>query len=172
MADKSSDQRKFSGDRVVARCEVVMESNDPFSLWDNVKTGHMVLNVRGGCLYLDAHVDELTVEKIFPYDGSGKFIKLTLSADNRPDVVLENLQVSYQRLRLEANREGIVFRFVDITEKQLDLLGSLGDRLPKIGNREVASVPFEKLFKLDTSYEVESSRQGSRKEGASHQHRR
>ena len=154
MAGKLSDQRKFSGDRVVARCEVVFERNDPFSIWDNVKTGHIVLNIRGGCLYLGHYIDEQTVEKIFPDNGSGKFIKLTLSADNRPDVVLENLKVSYQRLRLEANREGIVFRFVDITEKQLDLLGSLGERLPKIGNREVASVPFEELIKLDTSYGV------------------
>ena len=93
--------------------------------------------------------------KFFPDNGSGIFIKLTLSADNRPDVVMENIKVVFLRLRKKANREGIVFRFVDITDKQLDILDNLRFNLPAIGTSEEASVPFDKIISLDRSHNFE-----------------
>lgn len=155
MTDQFSDKRKFSGNRVIGRCEVIIKKDDPFATWNNVKTGHMVLNIRGGCLYLGEYFDEQNIVKFFPDNGSGKFIKLTLSADNRPDVVLENIKVAFLRLRKEANREGIVFRFVDITDTQLDILDNLRFNLPTIGPSEEASVPFDEIISLDRSHNFE-----------------
>ena len=31
--------------------------DDPFATWNNVKTGYMILNIRGGCLYLNDYLD-------------------------------------------------------------------------------------------------------------------
>ena len=136
------DKRRFSGARVLARCEVLFRKDDPFATWNPAKTGHVALNVRGGCLYLGEYYDEQNIEKLFPDNGSGTFERLTLSADNWPDIVLENVKVVFLRLRKEDRREGIVFRFVDITEQQLDLLDDLTSSLPNIGACEQTSVPF------------------------------
>lgn len=153
MTDRFSDKRKISGKRVLARCEVVVKSEDPFATWGNVKTGHVVLNIRGGCLYLGEYFDDHAVEKLFPNNGFGSFIKMTLSADkDAPDIVLENVRVCFQRLKKEAHRDGVVFNFVDITEEQLDILFGLKSTLPEIGPDEETSVPFEELFSMDRSH--------------------
>ncbi|MEO0973528.1 MAG: hypothetical protein AAFX85_10580 [Pseudomonadota bacterium] len=139
----------MSGKRVVCRCEVEVKTYDPFATWNNVKKGHAVLNIRGGCLYLGEYFDERNVSKLFPKDGLGTFIKMTLSADRGPAVVLEDVQVAFQRIKKEANREGVVFTFIDVTEKQLDVLFGLDSKLPLIGPSEEESVPFEELISLD-----------------------
>ena len=90
--------------------------------------------------------------KFFPDNGSGKFNKLTLSADNRVDVVLENIKIFFLRLRKKASRKGIVFRFIDITDKQLDILEYLSSNLPAIGPSEEASVPFDEIISLGRSH--------------------
>ena len=152
ITDQFIDKRKFSGNRVIGRCEVIIHKDDPFATWNNVKTGHMILNIRGGCLYLGEYLDEQTIMKFFPDNGSGKFTKLTLSADNRADVVLENIKIFFLRLRKKASRKGIVFRFIDITDKQLDILEYLSSNLPAIGPSEEASVPFDEIISLGRSH--------------------
>ena len=144
MTKRYFDKRKISGKRVIARCEVVVKTDDPFATWGNVKTGHVVLNIRGGCLYLGEYFDEQNIQKMFPNNGLGTFIRLTLSADDEtPDIVLENVRVGFQRMKKEANRDGVLFSFVDITEEQLDILFGLNSTLPEIGPDEEASVPIE-----------------------------
>ena len=152
MADQFTDKRKFSGNRMIGRCVVEIKKDDPFAVWNNIKTGHMVLNIRGGCLYLGEYFDENNIQKLFPDNGNGTFLKLTLSSDKKIDVVLENLKVSFLRLRREENREGIVVRFVDISEEQLKILDDLRFNLPAIGPSEEASVPFEEIISLDRSH--------------------
>ena len=155
MNDKAMDKRKFSGARVLGECEVVLPVADPFAHYDNVKKGYMVLNVRGGCLYVPEHFNEENIDKIFPDGKSGEFKKLTLWGKSKEELVIENIKIAFLRLRKEKNREGVVFRFVNISEKQLDFLDGLKFKLPAIGGNEEASVPFEEIITLDRGHDFE-----------------
>ncbi|MEH6616424.1 MAG: hypothetical protein V7699_01150 [Porticoccus sp.] len=154
-SDNAEDKRKFSGNRVLAECEVVLPRTDPFSHYDNVKKGYMVLNIRGGCLYLSEHFTEDNIVKIFPNGESTVFEKITLTAGNKPKIIIENIKASLIRLRQEENREGIVFRFVDISEEHLDILDNLQYKLPAIGSNEETSVPFDEVIVLDRDHNFE-----------------
>jgi hypothetical protein len=148
-----ADKRKFSGNRVLAECEVILPRTDPFAHYENIKKGYMVLNIRGGCMYLPEYFNEENIAKIFPDGHSTTFEKLTLSANDKPTTIIENIKVSLIRLRKEENREGIVFRFVDISEEHLDILEKIQYKLPAIGSDEEASVPFEEIIVLDRGHD-------------------
>lgn len=148
MNDKNLNKRKLSGERVLAECEVVVKNVDPFSSYNYVKKGHMVLNARGGSLYLLERFTEQNIQKLFPDGKTTEFTKLTLFANNEPEIIIEKLKASFIRIIKDKNREGIVFSFIEITEKQLDILESLGSKLPIIGADEEASVPFNETITL------------------------
>jgi len=148
-------KRKISGDRVIAECEVLLPNSDPFSHYNNLKTGHIVLNIRGGCLYLAEHFNNRNIVKVFPNGQTSVFTKLIVSVVDQPNIIINNLKVMFIRLRKEACREGIVFRFVDITEEQLNLLSEAQHQLPAIGANEEASVPFDELLTLNRSHYYE-----------------
>ncbi|MEM9388115.1 MAG: hypothetical protein AAGA68_23885 [Pseudomonadota bacterium] len=133
---------------MIAKCEVIADTANPYA-WHPVKCGYIVLNVRGGCLYLGECLDEKDLANLFPDDGRGTFIRLTLSSASGPDVELEYVKVAFQRIRKYADREGIVFTFLDVSERQLDVLLSAIATLPAIGHREEASVPFDKVISLN-----------------------
>ncbi len=149
-AKRISDKRQLSGQRVIARCEVIADAANPYA-WNPAKTGYIVLNVRGGCLYLGEYYDEKDVSNMFPYDGRGTFISLTVSPDHGPDVELQNVSVAFKRIKKQADREGLVFSFLDISEEQLDVLLDLIATLPVISPKEEASVPFDKVVSLNKS---------------------
>ena len=111
----------------------------------------MVLNIRGGALYLEESVTEEHIERIFPDGKTAVFEKLTLLPNDKPEIVIKNIKVTFIRLRKEANREGIVFRFTDISEGHLDILETLRFKLPLISSSEESSVPFNEVITLDRS---------------------
>lgn len=143
------DKRKLSGDRVLAKCELTLNIVDPYSTYSRVKTGHFVMNVRGGCLYLTEKIQKRNLQHIFPDGHTAKFRQLALMRDDLPDIVLRDLNVEFLRLREQADRTGIVFRFVDTTESQMDLLYKAQTELPAISSDEEASVPFEEVITLN-----------------------
>lgn len=147
MNKDNVDRRKLSGSRVVAKCEVVLPVSNPFSYYiDNVKKGYIVLNIRGGSLYL---AESFTKEKLFPDGETTEFKKLTLQPRDKPEIVIENIKITFIRLRKGKNRDGIVFRFTDISEEHLDSLETLRFKLPTIESDEESSVPFEEVIDLD-----------------------
>lgn len=148
MNDNSVDKRKLSGNRVLAKCEVILKNVDPFSQYNPVKKGYVVLNVRGGCLYFTERFTEKNIKKIFPDGKTTEFTKLTLFAENKPDIIIENIKALFVRIVNDQDREGIVFTFTEITEKQLDILESLGPLFLAIGPDEEASVPFNDTITL------------------------
>jgi len=155
MDKDNADRRKLSGDRVLAECEIVLPVSKTFSyISHNVKTGYVVLNIRGGCFYLQEHFTDKNVEKFFP-DGHMTILqKLTLFPRNKPNIILNKIKVTFLRLRKEENREGIVFQFTDITEEHLDILETLRFKLPLIGSNEQTSVPFNEIIDRDDSLEL------------------
>lgn len=149
-ANRVSDKRQLSGQRVIAPCEVIADTANPYA-WNPVRYGYMVLNVRGGCLYLGEVFDDKDIETMFPRDGRGIFTSITLCAENAPEVLLENMHVAFKRINKHADRDGIVFTFLDVSEAQLDTLLRAIDTLPRIGRKEEASVPLEKVISLNKS---------------------
>lgn len=149
MNKESVDRRKLSGKRVLAKCEVELPLSDPFAYYcDNVKSGYIVLNIRGGSLYL---ANDFTKENFFPDGETNVIKKLTLMPKNKPEIVIKNIKVAFIRIRKGANRDGIVFRFIDISEEHLDILETLRFKLPVISSSEESSVPFEEIIDLDRS---------------------
>lgn len=147
------DKRKLSGDRVLAECEIVVKNANPFSSYNPVKKGYVVLNVRGGSLYLPEHFTEENIEKLFPDGKTTEFTKLTLYANKKPPIIIENIKVLFVRLIKNQNREGVVFSFTEISEEQLDILESLSSKLPAIGPDEEDSVPFEEILTLNRNHD-------------------
>tara|TARA_R110001583_G_scaffold195021_3_gene368539 strand:- start:142 stop:603 length:462 start_codon:yes stop_codon:yes gene_type:complete len=145
------DKRKISGNRVLAECEIVLPVRNPYSNYGHVKKGYLVLNIRGGCLYLPEQITEQDIGKIFPDGRTTVFKKLTLLSRDAPEIVIHDIKVTYSRLRKDLSRVGIIFRFTDITEEHLDELSSLQHKLPIIGSDEEAAVPLNKIFELEDS---------------------
>ncbi|OMH39388.1 hypothetical protein [Motiliproteus sp. MSK22-1] len=155
MAEIGADKRKFSGNRVIAECIVVLPLTNPFAHQSNIKKGYLVLNIRGGSLYLPERFQDNRIERIFPDGKTTVFKKLTLLPQDKPEIVITDIKVSFVRLRKEKSREGIVFRFVDISEEHLDILDSLKHKLPAISANEESSVPFSEVIALDRSQNFE-----------------
>jgi hypothetical protein len=151
-AAASSDKRKFSGQRVLARCKITLPIFDPFSNASNLKAGYLVFNMRGGCLYLGEHIHSKNIQKIFPEDDTVTLKELILSSNHTADIAVQNLTIKFLRLKELDDREGIVFRFVDLTERQVDILYKAQELMPEITGREESSVPFEKVMTLDRGH--------------------
>ncbi|WP_275096896.1 hypothetical protein [Sedimenticola hydrogenitrophicus] len=151
-AATSSDKRKFSGQRVLARCEITLPIFDPFSNASNLMAGYLVFNMRGGCLYLGEHTHSKKFKKIFPEDYTVTLKELILSSNHTADIAVQNLTLKFLRLKGLDDREGIVFRFVDLIERQVDILFKAQERMPAITSREESSVPFEEVMTLDRDH--------------------
>ncbi len=135
------DRRKFGGDRVIARCEVVLKSPDIFSCYENNRAGYMALNIRGGIFYLNQIITENNFEKMFPDGKTAVFKELRLFSESGKNILIRNIKVMFLKKKEGGNRQGIVFRFVDISEEHLDILINLSEVLPSVGYQEEQSIP-------------------------------
>jgi len=141
------DKRKFSGNRVIARCEITLKNLDPFAFHEATRSGHMVLNIRGGCLYLNEGATEKVLEKMFPDSKNTVFKEIRLFSGLNDVIIIKNIKAAFLRIRRGKKRAGIVVRFVDISEEHLDELSSLINRLPLIEGDEEAALPSENAIK-------------------------
>ena len=149
MKIKINDRRKFGGTRVVARCEVILESQDLFSCYENNRAGYMSLNVRGGIFYLNDVITKNNLEKMFPDGNAAVFKELKLISDSGKKIIIKKIKVMFVKKKEGAERQGLVFRFVDLSEEHLDLLLKLGDVLPALGAQEAMSIPSrDYLYKM------------------------
>ena len=156
MAERKLDGRKFGGDRVLAKCEVKVKKLDPFSHFDNeVKSGFIVFNMRGGCIYLEEHISEKNLDKIFPRGNTTVISRLALSGKDRPTEILHDLPVKFVRLRNEENRSGIVIRFANIVTDHLHALERALKNYPRIGDSESGSIPLRQIFSLANQLEID-----------------
>ncbi|WP_297186211.1 hypothetical protein [uncultured Porticoccus sp.] len=147
MKGENRDKRKFSGNRVIGRCEITLKNLDPFSFYEDTRSGYMVLNIRGACLYLNEGVTEKVLEKIFPDGKNTVFKEIRLFSDLDEEMVIKNIKAAFLRIRRGKKRAGIVIRFTDISEEHLDKLSNLINRLPSIEGDEEAALPSENAIK-------------------------
>lgn len=139
MDKKTVNRRLVGGHRVSARCEVLLPKADPFDHNNrSVKLGSIVFNVRGGCLYFLEHIFEQNVNRIFPNGSTTVLKRLSIFCQDNSEFVIENIKVKYLRYSSEGNRSGIVFRFLDFSEEQLDSLEMLQKLLPEISTQDVS----------------------------------
>ncbi|PHS75714.1 MAG: hypothetical protein COB19_02485 [Porticoccus sp.] len=147
MKGENQDKRKFSGNRVIGRCQITLENLDPFSFHDDTRYGYMMLNIRGGCLYLNEGVTKKVLEKIFPDGKNTVFKEIRLFSDLNEEMVIKNIKAAFLRVRRGKKRAGIVLRFIDISGEHLDELSSLINHLPLIEGDEEAALPSENAIK-------------------------
>ncbi len=121
-------RRKVSGERVACRCEFTLPSTDPFIHCKVQTKGLMILNVRGCCVYPEEVLSLEDTKKTFPEARLLTLKKIVLTGEDDQEFVLENLSIRRVRLVTDEHGDGIILRFVNLTEEQLDLLVSLSNR--------------------------------------------
>ena len=142
MDKNQKNRRLVGGQRVSAKCKVLLTSVDPFDHFNrSVKSGSIVFNVRGGCLYFSEHIFEQNINRIFPNGSTAIFKRLTLVCSDNSEFTIENIKAKYIRYKKEENRAGVVFRFLDFSEKQLDSLELLQKLLPEYVSKTVEATP-------------------------------
>lgn len=101
----------------------------------------MALNIRGGIFYLNQIITENNFEKMFPDGKTAVFKELRLFSESGKNILIRNIKVMFLKKKEGGNRQGIVFRFVDISEEHLDILINLSEVLPSVGYQEEQSIP-------------------------------
>lgn len=81
-----------------------------------------------------------SIEEIFPTDKPIVLPKLTIFSKQIKQVNLENVSLRYQHLRHDLHEKGIVFRFLRLSDDQLDALNKINGVLPKIAGEEGKTV--------------------------------
>ncbi len=131
MNKKPVNRRSVGGQRVSANCKVLLTSVDPFDHYNrSVKSGSIVFNMRGGCLYFSEHIFEQNINRIFPNGSTAIFKRLALTCSDNSEFTIENIKVKYIRYKNEGSRAGVVFRWLEFSEEQLDSLEMLQNILP------------------------------------------
>ena len=140
-ARAARDRRLVSGARVLCRCRIELPRLDPFSVHRTGGEGYAVLNVRGGCFYLDQPFTEDGARRAFPPDRPLALRALTLCPPEGEPVELGALRVRYLKFVASDRLRGVVLRFVGLSETQLDALNGLSERCPAVTGPEERAVP-------------------------------
>lgn len=137
---EASNRRNVSGHRVIARCKMELPKKDMFSNYKNIKESLIVFNARGGCFYLLQQLNKNSIEEIFPSDKPIVLPKLTIFSKQIKEVNLVNVSLKYEQLRHDIHEKGIIFRFLRLSDDQLDALNKINGVLPKIAGEEGKTV--------------------------------
>jgi len=142
------DKRLISGGRVICQCSLILPKDNPFANYKAQRSGYIVLNVRGANLYLGIQFTPENVAQAFPPDEYALIKKLTLFDDEGHEVVVGDINVRFLKFTDGSKVTGMVLRFVNTSEEQLDLLNSLVDIFPLVEGPEEDAIPAEKLEQL------------------------
>lgn len=134
------DRRKISGNRVICMCSVEMPKLNPFSNYNNQQTGPFVFNVRGGSFYSWTHYTDKSIAEIFTPGKPARLRNLQLTPIDQPVISLGDIHARFLRFNGEYNAQGLVLRFVDLTDGQLDQLNELTVALPTVTDDEATQV--------------------------------
>jgi len=109
----------------------------------------MVLNVRGGNLYLPEQFSLEKAKSIFPEGEKNQIRFFTLYGENDVKIVIGDVQVRFLKLTEGDKISGLVLRFIHLSDHQLDLLNSLGEFFPFVEGDEEAAIPMDELKDLE-----------------------
>lgn len=121
------DRRKVSGDRVTCKCEFILPNPDPFMHSRMLVTGVMVLNVRGCCVYPDQVMSVEELKRKVPESKALEVSKLVITGSDGQKFPLSSIAVRRVRLLNDEHGQGVILRFSNLTETQLDMLNQITD---------------------------------------------
>jgi len=128
------DQRKIGGTRVAAAFRMDVANQDPFKPFADKFYGTLVVNARGGYLHLTNHNAKQAESRIFADGPVATLSKLEIDVPEEPCCLLKNIKIKVIGTKGTKEQNGIVFKFVQLTDIQLDQLNSLKDKLPPAAN--------------------------------------
>ena len=105
----------------------------------------MVVNVRGGSLYLAEQLTDMHAKKVFPPGKTSTIKKFTLYPPNEPEILIGDINARYLRLVDGVSASGLILRFVNPTDIQLDLLNSVLTLCPTVEGEEEQAIPLNEL---------------------------
>ncbi len=116
------DRRKVSGNRVTCQCDFILPNPDPFMHSKMLVTGTIVLNVRGCCVYPEQIMSVDEILKKIPEDKSLTVSNLAITGDDNQKYSLGDVSLRRMRLLNDEHGQGVILRFVGLSERQLDTL--------------------------------------------------
>lgn len=122
------DRRKISGERVSCRCQFTLTNLDPFIHCKKQTSGVMVLNVRGCCVYPKNGLSLGDTKTMFPESQPLNIKKLVLTGEDGHEFTLQNLSIQRVRMLQDDHGDGIILKFINLSEQQLDLLNKVVNR--------------------------------------------
>ena len=105
------------------------------------------MNVRGGSLYLADQFTETSIVKVFPPGQSSVIKNIKLYPKDGPVVDLGDIAARYLKLCKRSKMVGVVVKFVNLSDSQIDILNDLGSKFPIAGVDEGASIPLEDVYR-------------------------
>lgn len=124
--------RQLSGERVAAHCEFYTPSFNKI-LPERANAPHpIVFNLRGGCIYIQQYIDAQHLDALFPNNRVGRVSFLALFDDEGNHFSLSDVKVQLVRLQPSRDGIGLVFRFVNLTQHQLDQLQKAHRAFPEM----------------------------------------
>ncbi len=124
---KALDRRKISGERVTCKCEFVLPNPDPFMHSKMFITGTIVLNVRGCCVYPEQVMSVEEIKRKIPGSKALTVSNLVISGTDNQKFSVGNVAMRRVRLLCDEHGQGVILRFVNLTEAQLDTLICITD---------------------------------------------
>lgn len=138
-------KRFVSGERVVCECALTLPSNNPFYHINNHRTGFVVINVRGCNLYLPDQYNLANIGEVFPDRKPAMIKNFRLFAEDRSQTTLGDVQARFLHFREGTLLSGMVLRFSNLSEEQLDTLNQLNRLFPLVDRNEESSIPMDAL---------------------------
>lgn len=137
---KKLDKRAISGGRVVCACSMQFPKVDVFNQMTIQRKGYLIFNARGGAFYIPQQFTENSVKQLFKRGEPGLIKDFKLYPNGQPEIVIG--QVSARFLHFVGNEPypGMVLRFRNLNEGQLDTLNKLVNVLPKVETNEQAFI--------------------------------
>lgn len=127
-AQQHRDRRKVSGERVSVQCTFSLANPDPFKYSRIHTRGLMILNVRGCCVYPKETLSFEDTKKAFPEASVLNVKRMVLTGSDGKAFDIPNLSIRRVRLTKDEHGDGIILRFVNLSDEQLDTLVAITKR--------------------------------------------
>jgi len=125
---KALDRRKISGERVTCKCEFILPNPDPFMHAKMLITGVIVLNVRGCCVYPEQAMSVEEIKAKVPIDKSLEINNFSITGNDDQKFIMGELSIRRVRLLCDEHGQGVILRFSNLSEKQIDKLNHITTR--------------------------------------------
>ncbi len=133
---ENKNRRLVSGKRVICYSSMILPKVNQFSSVKALRDGPLVFNVRGCSLYCLPQYNPNTIREVFKSDEPGVIKEFRLFPPGSKPINLQNVTARFVRFTNTQKHVGMVLRFVNLNETQLDTLFALTDSLPEVSTNE------------------------------------